>query len=839
MVSKKYENASWNINKRFCVPLRISFFVVLLCSFACYSNTLQAGFVYDDTRAILRNKDLLPSKPIANLFLNDFWGTPLTHSGSHKSYRPLCVLTFRLNYLFGELNPWGYHFVNNLLHSLVSCLFTFLCYKIFCKQWLAFFGGLMFALHPVHTEAVAGVVGRADVGSALFFITALICYQNATNEVRCRHSASTNVLWLFFTLLCSLCSMYTKEQGVTVLGVIVVYEILIVSRCNIAVPTSVLGSLKASGGLWRVILISLYTLGILYTRLLIMGHSPPEFAPADNPAANDPNLLTRFLTFLYLPVCNLWLLVYPWNLSYDWSMNTIPLVETLTSIENLGSSLLYFTLLLAAYLYLQYQREISDRTRIDNVQSQKLNGAHKTHKEEPQVHKHLNDTTDILNYSILSLAAMILPFLPATNLFFYVGFVIAERILYIPSIGFCLLILNGVNILTRVYSHRHREIVVLMTVVLLMFGLKTYNRNFVWKDEESLYRSGIALSPAKSYGNLANVFVRQKKFKEAEDAYRSALRFRYNMADTHYNLGILLQNQNRFEEAILCYKDAIQYRPRLAAAHLNLGVTLLTVGKKQESLEVLMNAYNISDHGLKDPAMHATSLTNIRYNAGRVLFELGRYTDCVEVFFDALKRMPDGYEPHSIYNMIGQVYSQLNKESEAETWYLKALKFKPDHVPALLTYGKHLVSTGIPNNLKTAEEYFLKALQISPDKIECYMIYGHFLLNSKRPKEAVELLKKVLDFDGKNVQVLTFISTVYRELKEYKNAEKYQLMAKKLAPKQPEILTNLGGLFHLMGRLEEAAVEYQEALRYNPNNEILLGNIKRLERAMLTKKKTP
>jgi hypothetical protein len=69
-----------------------------------YYNTLEAGLIYDDTRAILQNQDLHPWAPISSVFLNDFWGTPLSHTGSHKSYRPLTTLTFRLNNILSSLS---------------------------------------------------------------------------------------------------------------------------------------------------------------------------------------------------------------------------------------------------------------------------------------------------------------------------------------------------------------------------------------------------------------------------------------------------------------------------------------------------------------------------------------------------------------------------------------------------------------------------------------------------------------------------------------------------------------------------------------------------------------
>ena len=244
-----------------------------------------------------------------------------------------------------------------------------------------------------------------------------------------------------------------------------------------------------------------------------MGYSPPDFSPADNPAANDPNFLTRFLTFLYLPFCNFWLLIYPWNLSYDWSMNTIPLVKSITSTENILSALLYITLLAFAFCYLKYCRNCptqddSKENSLYHSPAMKKDGHRKhspnstktqtntTFKYSNVLHNTFPKTEEeetsfvqkSLNITILSLSAMILPFLPATNLFFYVGFVLAERILYIPSIGFCLLILNGLNVLMKLYKSKQKHLISFMAFILIMFALRTYGRNFVWKDEETLYR---------------------------------------------------------------------------------------------------------------------------------------------------------------------------------------------------------------------------------------------------------------------------------------------------------------------------------------------------------------
>ena len=136
----------------------ISNHAALLCATLgalVYSNVLDCGFCFDDSSAVQQNQDLKPSSPWTNILLNDFWGTPMHIDGSHKSYRPLCVATFRLNYMLHELQPMGYHLVNVLLHGVVCYLYVQLCGVIFSEVWPALIAGLLFAVHPIHTEAVS------------------------------------------------------------------------------------------------------------------------------------------------------------------------------------------------------------------------------------------------------------------------------------------------------------------------------------------------------------------------------------------------------------------------------------------------------------------------------------------------------------------------------------------------------------------------------------------------------------------------------------------------------------------------------------------------------------
>ena len=122
-----------------------------------YLNSLDCELVYDDENAISWNPDLRSSTPWCLLFFHDFWGSSLSNPTSHKSYRPLCVASFRLNYMLHGLDPMGYHLVNVVLHAVVCYLYVQLCAVVFNTTtiWPALVAGLLFATHPIHTEAVS------------------------------------------------------------------------------------------------------------------------------------------------------------------------------------------------------------------------------------------------------------------------------------------------------------------------------------------------------------------------------------------------------------------------------------------------------------------------------------------------------------------------------------------------------------------------------------------------------------------------------------------------------------------------------------------------------------
>ncbi|KAI5711133.1 hypothetical protein M8J75_014417 [Diaphorina citri] len=385
------------------------------------------------SRAILTNPDVQLKTPVGDLFNNDYWGTPITSPNSHGSYRPLTVLTFRLNYLACGLKPRSFHLINNLLHSAITYLVYILSSYVLPNRRARLFASLIFAVHPIHTEAVSGIVGRADLLCTLFYLSTILIYikwiklggreqykynikisiMNKYNNIYC-HQATTSTynlcchekdrcslsclfhiintsewtqlsgfkIHLLLTALAG-AAMISKETGVTVLLICICIELLHNKK-------SMLNLLSFSTSLLLLVLIRCY----------IMGHEMPTFAKADNPAAKNENFFVRTMTFLYLPIFNFYLMIFPKSLYYQ------------------------------------------------NVKLSKS----------------------------------------------------------------------------------------IMTFLIIIYSFRTLQRNNDWNSDETLYRSGIAVNPPKSYGNLGSILTSQGRLKEAEWTLKKALQYRPNMAEVHYNL---------------------------------------------------------------------------------------------------------------------------------------------------------------------------------------------------------------------------------------------------------------------------------------------------------------
>ena len=151
-------------------------YVVPVCLFifatAIYANSLGNGFVLDDRSLVERNPLIRKLNRIPLLWESDYWA-PKLKSGL---YRPVVMTSYALNHAVGKRDPKAYHLVNIGLHALVSVLVWALYRRLSGDALIAGAAGFLFAAHAIHTEAVANVVGRAEILAALLVLLALLAH---------------------------------------------------------------------------------------------------------------------------------------------------------------------------------------------------------------------------------------------------------------------------------------------------------------------------------------------------------------------------------------------------------------------------------------------------------------------------------------------------------------------------------------------------------------------------------------------------------------------------------------------------------------------------------------
>mmetsp|Transcript_106240 Transcript_106240/g.342775 ORF Transcript_106240/g.342775 Transcript_106240/m.342775 type:complete len:824 (+) Transcript_106240:113-2584(+) len=397
--------------------------ILVLCSYA--PAFLYQGFIMDDAVAIERNPNVVGERAsLKELLRRDFWGLPMHGAGwTNKSFRPFTTLTYRWNYLLHGLHSSGFHVVNVLLHCLTSLLVGRMGEIVLGLPgaWAAGSAAL-FGVHPVHTENVLYLVGRADVLAALFGAVALNVYsllfcstpllgtQSKALSVKPQGEQACSSIMLVPPVLLVIASGLCKESGFTLFALFMLMELFDflkvhteATRSGLRMPARLMRRTRL-----RVGLLAATTLVVFIARYRHTGGTSLNMSPQDNPISFETSRLVRVLSYAYLHGVYARLLCWPQFLCYDYSMEAIPAVRTPLDCRLL--------LPLAAYVGFTAALTAALRT--------------------PPRHQRA---------ALLSLALLVVTFFPASNVLFPVGTVIGERLLYVPSIGFCLAVAVGLH----------------------------------------------------------------------------------------------------------------------------------------------------------------------------------------------------------------------------------------------------------------------------------------------------------------------------------------------------------------------------------------------------------
>src|SRR4030095_6154218 len=206
----------------------LAYYIILaVISFAVYANSLSNDFVFDDESVVLGDPTITALSNIPKYFT----GEQGFHKVIGRYYRPVVSASYAIDCAIWGLKPFGFHLTNVLIH-VINCLLLYTLLTLMFEKSQSKFkdsailiGAVIFALHPIHTEAVSWVSGRTDSLSCTFFFAAFIYYFKYSENSGYRN---LSLLLLFYLL-----ALLAKEMAITLPAVIILYDIIVARRIDL------------------------------------------------------------------------------------------------------------------------------------------------------------------------------------------------------------------------------------------------------------------------------------------------------------------------------------------------------------------------------------------------------------------------------------------------------------------------------------------------------------------------------------------------------------------------------------------------------------------------------
>jgi protein O-mannosyl-transferase len=197
-------------NKRLLV-----LFLILSTAFFIYSTSLRNKFIWDDFHLIANNEDIRSFKNVPVAFKKHLF----QELGGSNFYRPIQTVSFMVDYALWKSNQVGYHMTNLLFHLLNVALIYFFVSRISKNRDIGILTSMIFAIHPINTEAVTYISGRADPLSAFFFLAAFMFY--------IRFKDRKKIIFSFISVSLFAFSLLTKEAVLIFPLVLIFYDAMI------------------------------------------------------------------------------------------------------------------------------------------------------------------------------------------------------------------------------------------------------------------------------------------------------------------------------------------------------------------------------------------------------------------------------------------------------------------------------------------------------------------------------------------------------------------------------------------------------------------------------------
>lgn len=414
-----------------------------VAALAAYSNSFHGGFVFDNRSLILGDPRVFEATPknFELIFQHSYWWP----KGETRLYRPLTTLSFLFNYsvLGNRDQPSGYHWFNFVLHALNIFLVFALSLRFLKKLWPSAFVAGMWAVHPVLTESVTNIIGRSDLLAAASLMSGFLFYLKSTES-----SGWTRFGWLTALSIATLIGAFSKESAVTILGLVLLFELTWWKERR-----QLRGLVLGCAAIVPALLVLFYQRSVVFA-----SSATSEAGFLDNPLAGAPFITAR-LTAIAAMAKYLWLLVWPARLSCDYSYASISLAT--------GSAWDWICWITVATVIGLAAWQFS-RNRV------------------------------VFFFS----AWAFITFLPTSNLLLTIGTIMADRFLYLPAMAFSMCVVVGIYFAAE-RSVNRRAAPVLLSLIIVALGIRTWRRNLHWENDVRLWTSAVQTVPQSFKGHAA------------------------------------------------------------------------------------------------------------------------------------------------------------------------------------------------------------------------------------------------------------------------------------------------------------------------------------------------
>lgn len=492
-----------------------------------YANSIQNNFIIDDWRFIVTNDFIKSWHNIFTFFTPDYLKLSTFEIDLQ---RPVSTISLMIDYRIWGLDPRGYHLSNVILHIFnVIILFQLLKYLGFDNSIPAI-GAVLFAVHPINTEAVNAINFREELLVTFFYLLSLLFFTKGLNSPVKKGLLSASIVAYSLALL-------SKEMAITLPITIFLTHVLLGKKID-----------KLLEEKWFYFCLS--TITAMYLLFLIFLNYPLSKSFASLPDfmryryhLNVPTVIG--IIGYYLKLC-----FFPLNLSIEHDFSRF---STIFEARVAVSGLLIISVIVTGLILLK-------RNYI---------------------------------YGLFALWFFI-TIIPVCNIF-PINDPVAERYLYLPSIGPIILIALLID-----FAHKcsARYVLLFLTWLIISFSFLTIQRNADWKNDYTLWKAAVEKNPmnplahssfAKAAFSMGNADEALVELKKAEQLRPNAV----TLSNINYNIGLIYKSKFMYDKALYALDKAVRLNPFNALAYVAMGKILRKEGKLSEANNAFRKALEI------------------------------------------------------------------------------------------------------------------------------------------------------------------------------------------------------------------------------------------------------